>query len=280
MKIKLKNFLFDNHYLSVEILKQINLISRTLGFPFVLIGAQARDLILTGKYELSSGTTTKDIDLAIMIDCWEDFEALKLELFKHGFKQVKGVEHKFYYKEIYPIDIVPFGKIEKNSQIAWPPDNDPTMNVIGFYEMYNHSEAVTVDDELTLKVASLAGLSMIKLIAWEDRKNSIKRDGEDLALIMKDYADAGNIDRIYDSDDNDIIKECDFDIELAGSQLLGRDIGRIAKDKTRDKLLSIIAGELEDKNDLLIQTMLPTFLKNYDRTKEMLLRLKKGIDQK
>lgn len=65
MKEKLKTFLLDQHHLSIEILKHISRISDKLGFPFVLIGAQARDLILNGKYGLSPGTTTKDIDFAI-----------------------------------------------------------------------------------------------------------------------------------------------------------------------------------------------------------------------
>ena len=277
MKEKLKNFLLDQHYLSVEILKQIDMISHKLGFPFVLIGAQARDLILNGQYDLSPGTTTKDMDFAIMIDNWSNFNLLKKELTVNGFVKAKGTEHKLYYKNIYPIDIVPFGKIEKDGKILWPPDNDSEMNVSGFLEMYNHSEELDIDDELTIKVASLAGLSMLKLIAWNDRKESIKKDGEDLALIMKDYADAGNLDRIYDSSDNDIIQACDFDLELAGAQLLGRDITRIAKKNTKQNLLSILEEELKGNNDLLIQTILPQFLSNYDRTEEMLLNFKKGI---
>lgn len=277
MKEKLKNFLLDQHYLSVEILKQIDMISRKLGFPFVLIGAQARDLILNGQYDLSSGTTTKDIDLAIMIDNWANFNSLKKELTANDFLKAKGTEHKLFYKNIYPIDIVPFGKIEKDREIAWPPDNDPTMNVTGFQEMYNHSEELEIDDELTIKVASLAGLSMIKLIAWNDRKENIKKDGEDLALIMKDYADAGNLDRIYDSSDNDIIQACDFDLELAGAQLLGRDITRIAGEDTRQSLVLILQGELDGENDLLIQTMSANLFGDYDKTREILLSFRKGI---
>lgn len=211
MKKKLKNFLLDQHYLSVEILKRINVISFKLGFPFVLIGAQVRDLILNGQYKLSPGTTTKDIDLAIMIESWTDFNSIREELIKIGFKKIKGIEHRFFYKNLYPIDIVPFGKIEKNGKIAWPPDNDPVMNVIGFKEMYIHSE------------------------------------------------------------------EIDIDIELAGAQLLGRDISRIAERNTRQNLLLILEEELEGENDLLIQTILPKFLSNYERAREMLLNFKKGI---
>jgi len=277
MKEKLKRFLLDQHYLSIEILKHINSICDKLGFPFVLIGAQARDLILTGKYGLTPGTTTHDIDLAIMVRDWADFNQLKDDLFKNGFAKVNGTEHKFCYKDAYTIDIVPFGKIEDNGQIAWPPDNDPKMSVVGFQEMYDNSEVINIDDDLSLNVASLAGLTMIKLIAWNDRRYSIKKDGEDLALIMKDYADAGNLDRLYDGNDNDIVQDCAFDLELAGAQLLGRDIARIAGSKTKHSLLSILEKELDGDNDLLIETMLANFSENYDLTRDVLLSFRKGI---
>lgn len=77
-----------------------------------------------------------------------------------------------------------------------------------------------------MQVASLAGLALMKIVAWDERR--FERDAEDLALIMRQYLDAGNEDRIYSEQGDcfDLLNE-QFDYEKASARIRGRDVGRL-----------------------------------------------------
>ena len=106
------------------------------------------------------------------------------------------------------LDIVPFGGIaEENDSISWPPEYDIEMSVAGFQECYQHavSVLVTAEPDLVVKVVSLAGMAMLKLVAWDDSIERRGKDAADLIFIMKNYIAAGNIDRFFE--EADILKE-------------------------------------------------------------------------
>ena len=46
MRDKFKNFLLDNHSLTIEILKEVGKVSKGLGFSLFFIGDQAKDIIV------------------------------------------------------------------------------------------------------------------------------------------------------------------------------------------------------------------------------------------
>ncbi|MCJ8330571.1 MAG: nucleotidyl transferase AbiEii/AbiGii toxin family protein [Lentisphaeria bacterium] len=278
MKRKYKELLLRQHPLSITILKHISRACENLQFPFILIGAQARDLILTGKFDISPGSTTLDIDFAVAVDSWEQYTTLKNKICQNGFEPVPGKQHKLIYKEgDYPIDLVPFGGIEEDGQIVWPPDRDVEMNVIGFQEVYANAESLEIDDELVIKVASLAGLAILKLIAWSDRHSTTTKDGEDFGLLLKHYADAGNCDRLYHAEDNNVMEQVDFNFDQASALLLGYDVVSIASAKTLQELRSIINNELNNDDELLIRTVMPCFTNNYDLTRTVLETFQKSL---
>ncbi|MDH3436776.1 MAG: hypothetical protein OEN48_07285 [Betaproteobacteria bacterium] len=45
------------------------------GTPFLMAGAMARDLLLVYAHEIRSRRATKDVDLALFVKNWDDFEA-------------------------------------------------------------------------------------------------------------------------------------------------------------------------------------------------------------
>jgi predicted nucleotidyltransferase len=59
-----------------------------------------------------------------------------------------------------------------------------------------------------------AGLAILKIFAWQDRQATDK-DALDLYRLMTTYADAGNTDRLYDSEPA-LLDESGFDLEIAG----------------------------------------------------------------
>ena len=125
------------------------------------------------------------------------------------------------------------------------------MNVAGYDDVLAAAELVTFASGLDGKVVSLAGLAILKLIAWSDRGNDNPKDAHDLIHLMNSYAEAGNFDRIYEEDG--IIEAGNYDPDLAGSYLLGLDMKRIASASVSDLLKKIIARDFDKLSGEMIK---------------------------
>lgn len=106
------------------------------------------------------------------------------------------------------------------------PAQDIVLNVAGFEEALASLVFMEVEADLTVRVASLPGLTLLKLIAWADRGRESNKDPADLYRLLTTYADAGNTDRLYDHE-LDLLEGVAFNMELAGAELLGRDVARV-----------------------------------------------------
>ncbi|MBC2713711.1 MAG: hypothetical protein HF978_00170 [Desulfobacteraceae bacterium] len=77
----------------------------------------------------------------------------------------------------------------------------------------------------------------------------------------------------------DLMETADFDFEMAGARMLGRDIVKIMSPQTKKTVLEILDLHTDpDRNDRLIQAItrwLPD--KNYERGLKLLQNLKSGI---
>jgi predicted nucleotidyltransferase len=76
--------------------------------------------------------------------------------------------------------------------IEWPPSRDIVMNVAVFEEALASSVSVEMGGDLTVRVASLPGLTLLKLVAWSDRSRETNKDAADLHRLLTSYANAGN----------------------------------------------------------------------------------------
>lgn len=267
----------------IPIFEGITRIAGPLGIPFFVIGATARDLILELGYGVRSFRATRDLDLAIQVEDWGKYDILSEALLESGLFGGDRIPHRFIYKGELYIDILPFGQIEnERGEIIWPPQNEASMSVIGFDEAFGNTLVVRVstDPVLDIRVASLPGLVVLKLISWNDRSSGTDRDASDLAHIIKNYYHAGNEDRLYD-ENYDIMEELDHRIEEAGARLLGRDAATLMKPKTKDLILQILDEETNEYGESkLIKTIVRHSLsydEDFDEYKTLLIELKKGI---
>ena len=97
------------------------------------------------------------------------------------------------------IDIIPFGKLEAADRtIAWPADADVVTNVAAFSDVFTSLLVVEVEEGLLIPVPSLAGLVVLKLFAWLDRQDG--KDVQDIRRLLETYTDAGNVDRLYEEE--------------------------------------------------------------------------------
>ena len=144
-----------------------------------------------------------------------------------------------------PVDLIPFrGVASPDSMIEWPPSGDIVMNVAGFEEALASSVSIEIDKTLRVRVASLPGLTLLKLVAWSDRGRETNKDAADLYRLLTAYADAGNTDRLYDHE-IDLLEAVGFDMELAGAELLGRDVARASSAVPLDQIRFLIKSERE-----------------------------------
>lgn len=241
---------FDNP-IFVDLLRTVDSVAASLGIPFFVVGATARDIVMWYGHGVRPSRATRDIDLGFSVSNWEQFEELKKALISTGdFEQITQ-KTRMVFKKSTKVDLLPFGEIvDANVKIAWPPDGDTELNLLGFDEAFDTAITVRVSDDpsLEVKIASAAGLVLLKIFAWDDRKPGNK-DAIDLGILIRSYMQIGNGGRIYDEHD-DLLKAEPFDYEVAGSHLLGRDLAAICQEETRKKIVQILDRELDGEGDL------------------------------
>jgi predicted nucleotidyltransferase len=230
----------------INIIRQVVLAAKSEELGLFIVGAQARDLLLQYVYDLPVHRATNDIDFGIIVETWDEFVRLQDALIANeSFQSHQTMRHRLIHQSGLLVDLVPFGGLEEVSgQISWPPDFSIVMSTIGFREAYDHSIELRIADDLTVRVASLAGLALMKIVAWADRR--FERDAQDLGLIMRHYLDAGNQDRIYSEQGDcvDLLNE-EFDYERASARILGRDLGRLLTNASHPIVEHAFSGEAD-----------------------------------
>lgn len=227
---------------TLQILGHIKTATETLSIPYFMIGAKAIDLWFSHVYGLQP-RATRDADFAVGIKSWEEFEGLKNRLIASGNFQKTATVHKLTYRNSIPIDLVAFGGVENpQGRVAWPPDQAQVMNVTGFQDINAAVEEVKLaPDGLIVRVASIPGIMLSKLLAWIDRRET--RDAWDVAFLLYFYERTLTEDRLYY--DLDLLKLAENEVECVGSTLLGRDIATLASSKTLEALQKLLQKDTE-----------------------------------
>jgi predicted nucleotidyltransferase len=236
-----------NNPLLKDLLRELNSFFGSINVDFYVIGATARDIILSNLHDLLPERKTMDLDIAIAISDWNQFQSIEESLpKKEGFEKNKEQKQRFIYEGIYVLDIVPFGDIaEDDGNIYWPPDETIAMSVWGFPEMADATISVEIDGEFTIKIASLPGLFLLKLVAWKDRRLLGSKDAYDMALLMVNYLDI-NMERAVE-EHYDLYETDEFNHVIAGAQLMARDVKLLIREneKTLGYLKKILTKEIE-----------------------------------
>jgi predicted nucleotidyltransferase len=270
------------HPLLESILKKLTAYFSNRAINFYLIGATARDIVLNIHGE-KSGRATRDLDIAVAIANWDEYKIIEEGIQQiEGFTKDKNQKQRFIYEGIYPLDIVPFGDIMNlDYKIFWPPDEQTAMSVIGFPEVWKSTQEIIVDENLTLNVASLAGIFLLKIVAWNDRHLGNNKDADDLGFILGNYLSI-NQDRVV-LNHVELYDDTDFAITTAGARLIGRDMAVILKDNqsTKNKIVDIINNELQKEEDskLINQILETNRMFKYEETKKCLKNITMGLNE-
>ena len=167
MSLRISSKKINNPFL-VDLLEKLTDSFSRMEHDFFVIGATARDIVIQEMLNTSSRRKTRDLDLAIAVPNWQEFDKIKKSLIADGFEIDKDKQQRFYYGD-YEIDIVPYGYVAKeDDNIYWPPEETIAMSVKGFDEALSDAITVSIDDRFSIKIASLHGLFLLKLNPFTD----------------------------------------------------------------------------------------------------------------
>ncbi len=268
------------------IIRNVDVAATVLGIEYFLCGAMARDFVVEHICGMTNRRATQDLDFGISIRSWEEFEDLKTQLMRvPGHSQDTKMEQRIRAGGLW-FDLVPFGAIEDgNGKIFFPPSADFELNVAGFRDAFASAIMVLVAPGLSVRVASLPGLTLLKLLAWNERGGLTNKDATDIRSILSCCAGTWNADRLYA--DAALLEAESFEPERVGARLLGRDIGSVLRARTRVQIIAILEAESAPGSNAypLVEQMLGGLMP-MDRTRsevekqiELLRCLRRGMDE-
>jgi predicted nucleotidyltransferase len=260
----------------VSILRIVKERADSLGIPFFIVGAMARDLILEHCHAIKPRRMTTDLDIGIEVAGWDEFSRLKGALLsQEGFSPTKD-----QYKVLYwglELDIVPFGAISEDKRtISWPPDGAMIMNIMGFQEAFEacHFVQLSGDPLLVVSLPTVAGMALMKLVSWNDRYPERPKDAEDLIFLMENYAEAGNENRLYEEEVS-LLQDEGFDQTLAGIRLLVRDMAALASKATAEAISAILGAETGIQQRYRLVQDMGRGARIHDRSTDLLAKVEK-----
>lgn len=217
--------------------------------PFFIVGATARDVVFEHSYNIQSPRLTRDVDIAIQLSDWDEFEELKKILLRTGDFVQSNVPHRLTYNITVQVDLVPFGAITAGgSTLHWPRE-DTHMNVLGFEEAFHSALTVRLSDEPTLDVPVAAPRAQIvlKLIAWSERAPADKRDARDLEFLLHHYMETGAAEYLHERH-ADLLDDS-FDFVRVGARIAGRAIGEEFSAKTKAFIHDLLSRQVTNPDN-------------------------------
>jgi predicted nucleotidyltransferase len=241
--------------------------------PILLVGAAARDILLVHAHGVEMQRATEDTDLALAVPSWEAFLHLRAALIASGGFTADGPPHQLWLGD-QRLDIIPFGGVERpDRSIAWPTEGAEVMSVAGLTEALAMAVAVRLPGGVSIDVAPLPALSLLKIWAWTDRRYTAPgKDASDIWMFIRHYAEAGNEDRLYGEEGEAALAAFSFDLEMAGAWLLGkhaREVLAHGRDLRRslESLDAILRPEIDPDGALRLVAQMP----HWDRDRQLSL---------
>jgi predicted nucleotidyltransferase len=138
------------------------------------------------------------------------------------------------------------------------------MSVLGFSEALASSIEVLIPSNLRIAVVSLPMLAVLKILSWAERRAyAPRKDASDIMLILRNYLDAGNSERLYE-EATQLLEDPGFDYECAGAWLAGKDAADIIKihskkaNRVEKAVCSILIPEIDPDGPLHLIAELKT----------------------
>lgn len=255
--------------------------ARETDVQWFIIGAYARILLIEQNFGLPAGQATRDIDFAVMVESWEEYDRLRERICaEDGYRPDAHAKQRIRHHSGAFFDIVPYGGIARGTgEIRWRPDEDPVMNVMGLKEAYDHAYDMTVNGSRNIPVVRPSCFLMLKLFAWDQRGRGVRgRDAYDIAMILRFAERFVPLDDFYEQH-LDVLEAAQYDLALAAPFILGNELSHILTTDTQDRLRGLIDAELVTGTDSRLVSDLHNSLAHEtpDRLLQLLTKFRDGI---
>ena len=251
-----------------------------IGIDYYLIGALARDAWFQQEKIISR--TTADVDFAILVPQKEKFEELKTFLAREkGYVETKGNSFAMISPGGITVDILPFGSIEIDEELNMA-NGEAQVVTNGFREVFTAAleQFESEDGQLRIKIASLPGIVLLKLIAHQDRPEIRIKDPGDILEILHYYFDLHS-SLIYEHHDS--VFDDEQPLEMISARVIGREIGKIVSGNPtlRQRVNTYLTTEIEkQENGSLIRLMQRSTEKyNQEEVTAMLSAIVRGMTE-
>lgn len=200
---------------------------------YVLVGAQVPLFMLMDDSAGSSQPgvrETKDVDTAIAVRSWREFDKIKKRLIEQGFVTPSGApEHRLQLGR-GEVDLLPVGQnISNKGRIIWP-ESGQSMDITGFAEAFEYAVETEISPGQCVPVAPLWVFVVLKIVAYGDIGR--RKDAYDMVLVLQEYGVKDN--RRFEN--VEIIPE-GMDYEFSGAFLCGYDVAKQAHSSTVSNVL-------------------------------------------
>ena len=253
----------------IELLRVILPVLEAAGVDYFVVGAFARDAELLAKGHTDPTVRkTRDLDLAVMVGSIETYDALKTALAQlPGLEESQSEPYKFIFRQAYEVDLLPFGAIaDEKGQVELKARQAFVLELTGIEEVYPFAETIETQEGLQLNVASLPGVILLKLIAWNDRPER-QKDIRDIDHILNNFmtlhwdeisAESDNLFELYE-DETTVYEQC------VSARYIGRQMSLMLQGNTqlRKRVLELFRENM--KNSSMAQLMSPQNVEDSQR---------------
>lgn len=182
---------------------------RTLGVPFALVGALVPELLL----DVRPIRMTNDADVMVVVESLASFETLKDRLIGFGFVRTRA-PHRLRHHTGGFVDVLPFSSsIAPKGRLEL--QDDLVINMAGFEHVVPSAVQIAIDEGLTLPLVPLPLYTILKLVAFSDRK--APKDLAGVFHCLRYYLD--DDERRYGAEHEGV----GVPFEYTGAHLLGVD---------------------------------------------------------
>jgi predicted nucleotidyltransferase len=202
-----------------DVIREIERITAVATGSLFVVGAQARDLIHKSLGFVGALRSTSDIDIAIGLKDWSGFEDIR--------NAVPATGHTGMRFTIagWPVDILPFGEVERGVGKVFPPGRDQEFDVFGMQEAYGSSDELILPYGRPARMPSPAGYAALKIKSWVDRSpRPDTRDARDFTVALHWYQESPVlVERLW-YEQSELVLDSGSDQDLAAAAMLGIDI--------------------------------------------------------
>ncbi len=176
---------------------------------FALIGARGLGCFLPLDWRL-----TEDLDVTVLASL-QDYSAQLNR--RDSWKQDARITQRWYSPSNVRVDVLPVGADgAPSASLRWPGE-DRILSTVGLRLVDAHAVEILPRDDLTIRVAPVSVITVLKMISYLDRPGQRLRDLQDLAHILTDYPEP-------EARFADIVIDRGLGYDQSGPFILGREI--------------------------------------------------------